>query len=134
MVKHLHVYDEKIEAARKLEKEHDLEKAEKAYLKIIAETPNGYEAYNRLLVIYRKQKAYRKELSIVNKAIKAFENEQKENQKNWMKENRVAAKLSKSLALKLGVLNKNGLPVNKDPVVERWLKRKAVINKRLKKD
>jgi len=134
MVKHLHFSDDKIDAARKLEKEGSPEAAEKAYLKIIQETPAVYEAYDRLLVIYRKQKAYRKELSIVNKAIKAFETAFLDKQKQWIKENKTTAKLSKTLAEKLGVINKKGLPVSEDPLIEKWRKRKTVITKRLKND
>ncbi|KAA5532172.1 hypothetical protein F0919_15335 [Taibaiella lutea] len=67
MIKHQHISDDKIDAAKQLEKENKPEEAEKAYLEIIKEIPAAYEAYNRLLIIYRKQKAYRKELATVNK-------------------------------------------------------------------
>lgn len=133
MIKHLHLSDDKIDAAKQLEKEGNPEKAEKAYLKIIKDMPSVYEAYDRLLVIYRKQKAYRKELATVNKAIKAFESEFLGKQKQWIKENKATARLSKSLAEKLGVINKKGLPVAEDPLLEKWRKRKEVITKRLKK-
>jgi tetratricopeptide (TPR) repeat protein len=134
MIKHQHLSDDKIDAAKKLEKEGKTAEAEKAYLKIINDIPAAYEAYNRLLIIYRKQKEYRKELATVNKAIKAFETEILAKQKQWIKENKETARLSKSLAEKLGVIDKKGLPVSENPVMEKWRKRKEVITKRLKKD
>jgi hypothetical protein len=84
MIKHLHFTDDKIDAARQLEKEGKTAEAEQAYLKTIKEMPTAYEAYNRLLIIYRKQKAYRKELTTVNKAIKAFETDFLDKQKQWI--------------------------------------------------
>lgn len=133
MIKHQHSFDDKLDVARNLEREGDAEKAEKIYRDIIAKEPTVYAAYDRLMVIYRKQKNYSKELSTVNKALKAFQANIISSQKEWIKENRVAARLSKSLAVSLGVLDKKGMPVNDDPQLVKWKKRKEVISKRLKK-
>jgi tetratricopeptide (TPR) repeat protein len=133
MVKHLHKFEEALDAARNLEREGKLELAEKAYLKLLSGNPSIFQAYDRLLVIYRKQKEYRKELAAVNQAIKAFNNHLLDNQKEWMAKHKVAARLSKSLAVSLGVMDKKGLPVNDDPLLVKWKKRKALINKKLQK-
>jgi len=134
MTKQSHALNDKIDAARQLEKEGNLRQAEKWYQKIIQTDAHAYEAYNRLLVIYRKLKMPRQELTIANKAIKAFETNIIEKQKQWIKENRAAARLSKSLAERLGMINKNGLPTRDDPIVTKWRKRKQLIAKRLKKN
>jgi len=133
MTKHQHSYEDKLEAARNLEREGQLEKAEKAYQDIVDKEPTVYAAYDRLLVIYRKQKNYRKEYSTVNAAIKAYKTNFLDSQKQWIRQHRVAARLSKSLAVSLGVLDNKGLPVNDDPLLVKWKKRKAVIAKKIKK-
>ena|SRR6201985_1655727 len=134
MTKHLHCYEDKLDVARNLEREGEFAKAEKGYEAILLKEPTVYEAYDRLMVIYRKLKDYHKELSTVNRAIKAFQADFINSQKEWMGKHRVAARLSKSLAVSLGVLDKKGLPVNDDPQMVKWKKRKTVISKRLKKD
>jgi tetratricopeptide (TPR) repeat protein len=132
MIKHLHKFEDTLDAARNLEREGKLEQAEKDYLKLLKSNPAVFEAYNRLLVIYRKQKEYRKELATVNQAIKAFNNHLLEYQKAWVAKHKVAARLSKSLAVSLGVMDKKGLPVNDDPLLVKWKKRKEVISKKIK--
>ncbi len=133
MVKYLHKSQETLDAARNLEREGKNEEAEKAYLKLIQNSPAIFEAYNRLLVIYRIRKDYRKELAIVNQAIKAFNKSLLDNQKEWMSKHRVAARLSRSLAVSLGLIDKKGLQINDDPLLVKWKKRKERIQKVLSK-
>jgi len=133
MTKHLHFSDDRIDAAMAMQKSGDLLKAEKAFQKIITADPYVYKAYDRLMVIYRRQKAYRKELTTVNKAIKAFVTGLVEKQKQWVRENKSAARLSRKLATSLGIIDKKGMPLTDDPLLVKWKKRKAVILKRLGK-
>jgi tetratricopeptide (TPR) repeat protein len=132
MTKRLHSSDNQFDVSMKLEKEGKLEEAKNNYLNIIENDPAFYNAYNRLLIIYRKQKDYKKELSTVNKAIKAFENQLVMIQKEWTNKNKTVARLSKMLASSLGLIDRKGLPVSEDPLLERWRKRKEVIQKKLK--
>ncbi len=85
------------------------------------------------MIIYRKQKEYRKELSIINKAIKTHEDNLRQEQKQWVSANKKAARLSKNLATSLGLLTKKGLPVYEDKLVETWRKRKDLVAKKVAK-
>jgi tetratricopeptide (TPR) repeat protein len=133
MIKHQHHIDDQIDGAMQKEKDGDLSGAEKAYLKILGTSPTAYKVYDRLMVIYRKQKEYRKELAIIGKAIKVFETNLLANQKEWITRHKAAARLSKSLAISLGVMDKKGLPVTADPMLEKWQKRKELVHKRIEK-
>lgn len=131
MIKHQRHIDDQIDEALQKEKNGDLLGAEKAYLKILGTSHTAYKVYDRLMVIYRKQKEYRKELAIIGKAIKAFETNLLAKQKEWITRHKAAARLSKSLAISLGVMDKKGLPVTADPMLEKWQKRKELVHKRI---
>jgi lipopolysaccharide biosynthesis regulator YciM len=122
-----------IETARQMETEGNVPEAEEIYLQLIKSDVINVEAYNRLLVIYRKQKEYRKELAIVNKAIKVYENNLLQEQKKWISSNKKAARLSRLLAKGLGLINKKGLPVRQDRQLASWHKRKSNLLKKIKK-
>jgi tetratricopeptide (TPR) repeat protein len=123
---------EMMASARALERADDLSEAGKLYSKIVAAAPLHVAAYNRLMIVYRKQKEYRKELQLINQAIKAYEDGLAERQQAWTKSNRKAAKLSKTLASKLGLVDKKGTPVYEQDI-ERWRKRKQTVTKRVGK-
>ena len=133
MAKESYSYAEQWTAARQMEAEGNMDEAEKQYLQMIKTDPTNAEAYNRLLVIYRKQKEYRKELATVNKAIKAYEDNFLKEQKKWISEHKKAAKLSRVLAKGLGLINNKGLPLRQDRQLASWHKRKANLQKKIKK-
>lgn len=60
-----------IDDARQLEKEDRLPDAAEIYQKIVDRDPGNQAAVGRLLVIYRKLKEYKKEISVINGAIAA---------------------------------------------------------------
>jgi tetratricopeptide (TPR) repeat protein len=126
-------FAELLSTARQMEAEGNIPEAEKLYLQIIKSDPLNVEAYNRLLVIYRKQKEYRKELAIVNQAIKAHEDNFLQEQKKWITANKTAARISRLLAKGLGLINKKGLPLRQDRQLVNWHKRKSNLLKRMKK-
>lgn len=123
---------ELMESARALEKDDSLDEAAELYSKVIAEDALHATAYDRLMIIYRKQKEYRKELQLINKAIKAVEDDLRAQQQQFTKTNRKAAKISHSLASKLGLVDKKGSPVY-ERELEKWRKRKQTVTKRLDK-
>jgi hypothetical protein len=120
-----------LSAARAKERENAYADAVSLYMQLLKEDPLNVQASSRLMVIYRKQKNYSKELSIINKAIAAYEANIIAQQKNWSKSNRKAAGLSKRLAEHLGLLDKKGLPLYEDKVIANWKKRKETVQKKL---
>lgn len=119
--------------AGQLEAGGDLKAAEKIYLRVAKSGAASARAFSRLMVIYRKLKEYRKELAIVNSAIRAFEEKLLGVSRKWSAANRKAARISRQLASSLGVINRKGLPVNEDPLLAEWRKRKERLERRLAK-
>ena len=107
--------------------------AEKLYQKILKTYSDAYAAYDRLMVIYRKQKELKKELEVINLAIENFKSNYLEKQQDWIKKNETAAGLTRDLAISLGLMDKDGLPVVSDPMLIRWSKRKELLLKRFEK-
>lgn len=123
----------KLAQATELEKGGDLPAAAKIFLQVLGKTPGNYLAYDRLMVIYRKQKESKKELEIIDQAIKDFEESYLTRQNNWIERNKAAADLTRALAISLGVMDKRGLPVASDPVLQKWLKRRDLLVQRMQK-
>ncbi|MDF2476181.1 MAG: hypothetical protein K0S24_1664 [Sphingobacterium sp.] len=121
-----------LKRARSLESDGCTEEAIKDYRAIITKDRLNVDAYNRLMVLFRKQKDYKKEHQIIKKALHAFEKEIKENQREWKKTNRKSADLSENLAKALGLLDNLGDPVYDDPQMMTWRKRLRVVEQKLK--
>ncbi|CAM3449150.1 hypothetical protein [Sphingobacterium prati] len=121
-----------LKRARSLESEGSTEEAIKDYRAIITKDKLNVDAYNRLMVLFRKLKDYKKEHQIIKKALLAFENEIKENQREWKKTNRKSADLSENLAKALGLLDNLGDPIYDDPQMMTWRKRLRVVEQKLK--
>lgn len=119
--------------ALSLEKAGNLQEAVSLYEEVLKHLPANVEALNRLMIIYRKQKEYRKELAIIKKAIKNYEAQIIQRQKASMEKHRSVLALSKKLAKSLGLLDRKGFPIYGDENLARWEKRKATVLKRLGK-
>nr|WP_295870284.1 hypothetical protein [uncultured Chitinophaga sp.] len=120
-----------IEKGHQLEKEGALDKAIQIYLTAVKKDPLNAAPYNRLMILYRKQKEPRKEMAIINEAIKAYEDNVKAEQSSWMKKNRKAAGISRELVKALGLTDKKGVPVNLPPQIVTWKKRKENLGHKL---
>ena len=122
---------EQMEAARELERAGRLSDAAAAYQKLFNKDPTDQEAIGRLLVIYRKLKEYRKELTVLNDAIAAQELRRKAMRDKWIQSHPKAASAGKSMLRQLQK-NSNALTgLGGDPVVERWMKRKNLVARRI---
>jgi hypothetical protein len=87
--------------------------------------------YDRLMILYRKQRDYQNELEVINKGIKAFEDYfTGRAQKRFSKHKQQVAKLSTALMKKTGLKEKNQEylpePLNK------WRNRKTLVMKKLR--
>jgi hypothetical protein len=103
--------------------------AAKEQERLISEHPTAADAYNRLMIIYRKQKLYAKELKLINTAIKVFGEAFRKRQTRY--NSRVAA-LSKELLKATGLADKKGENLYQWGDLARWKKRKEVVQKKLK--
>jgi tetratricopeptide (TPR) repeat protein len=117
--------------AKENEAKGDLEQAATAYQKIIKQDPLHEYSYNRLQIIYRKLKDYKKELAIINAGIKAFEIFF--NKRRLPAGNNKISNLSKSLMRSVGLTDKKGNVLYEPDPIARWRKRKTTVEKRLKK-
>ena len=129
------VYGEKqttLQQAEAAEKNDDLELAEKLYKEQMKQKAFNASVYTRLMIIYRKQKKYKEELDIINKALQHFKEYQ--DKKSSSKTNNASVKkLSKSLNKSLGLIDKKGNFLYEPEPVPTWKKRKITVEKKLKK-
>ena len=124
---------EHLARAKVLEAEGETEEAMEIYRRVLKNDPLNETAVSRLLVLYRRQKAYKEELTLLKAAISAYEAEQLAGQEAWRKKHQKAARISLSLAQKLGVAGKKRTsPIYDNRLVTTWRKRMAVVMKRLK--
>lgn len=123
---------ELLKEARSQELEGKTNEAIKSYSLVISKDPLEAGAYNRLMILYRKLKEYKKELAIIKQAIGAYEKDIKDDQLTWKKANTKSAKLSLSLAKSMGLLNDKGLPVYEEPQIMTWRKRMETVQKKIK--
>ena len=117
-----------------LEKQGRLDEAEKVYKGIIRANPHDEKAYDRLMIIYRKQKDPGSELQLIESAIKVF--------KAWFEKkspftrSKKIGQLSSTISRITGLTSrKTDLLFTREPLA-RWLRRKnlliAKIPKKLK--
>ena len=119
---------ERMAHARELESEGDYKSAEKLYLRLIKNKLTDIQAYNRLMIIYRKQKLYQKEVDIIDQAIKMMEQSSSRDS-----ENKKIRQLSLSLGKSMGLVDRKGISVFDPEPVATWKKRKLMATKLSKK-
>jgi tetratricopeptide (TPR) repeat protein len=118
-----------IKEAQAAEEKEDISLAIKDYEEAIQKDPISERAYNRLMILYRKEKDYKSELKLINAGIKAFENFYKSRKSGSKKIAEISNKLNRSF----GFTDKKGNAVYDPEPIARWKKRKATVEKRIKK-
>ncbi|HVX26281.1 MAG TPA: hypothetical protein VHB70_08060 [Parafilimonas sp.] len=121
-----------LQQAATSEKNGDIESAEKLYKQEIDEKAFNASVYTRLMIVYRKQKKYKEELQLINQAIQHFKEHQEKLSSNKTS-NAAIKKLSKSLNKSLGLTDKKGNALYEPEPIPTWKKRKATVEKKLKK-
>ena len=121
-----------LDRARKAEADGNLEEAAGLY-ETITKTDKADEfPYDRLMVIYRKLKEYKKELQVINRGIKLFENYYKKPAlRNKDKQQKVAT-LSDAFIKSAGLKDKKGNLLYTPEPIARWMKRKVVVQNKIK--
>jgi len=116
------------EKARQAEAEGELDEAAKHYEKILKVYPTDEFVYNRLMIIYRKQKEYKKEAAVIKKGISSFEQLFSSNKSADKK----IARLSKALLKSTGLVDKKGRAVYEHEPIGKWRRRLAVVEKKMR--
>ena len=119
-----------IERAREAEARQETESAAETYEQVIKADPVNEVAYDRLMVLYRKSKQLDDELRIINAGIKAFENFYKAKSKH--SRSRKVAEISQALLKYTGLADKKGNHLYNPEPIDKWKKRKEVVEKKLK--
>ena len=110
--------------AKYLEKKSRLDEAAKVYEKLIITHPTTEFSYNRLMIIYRKQKDYKQELRVINTGLKAFTDYYTP---SLVGKNKNVVKLSKQLSIMVGLSDKKGKNLYDAEPVNKWKKRKEIV-------
>ncbi len=126
-------YKDTIAEATEAEANNDWETAAKLYERAIKLEPHDELPYDRAMIVYRKLYQYENELRIINTGIKNLEEFYKERSQKIISNNKTAQQLSKSLAKSLGLTDKKGNDLYHPAAVEKWMKRKAVVENKLGK-
>ena len=114
------------------------EEAEKAdpslaietYKQIVEKDPLQTRAYDRLMILYRKEKDYKRELSIINSGIKTFEKFYKD---QLGKPSKKISEISKQLNKAFHLIDKKGNSLYAPEPIDRWQKRKEVVERKVEK-
>lgn len=123
--------NELLEEAKEAEVAEDWEKAESFYEKVIKTDPHNETVYNRLMIIYRKQKEPGKELAVIKKAIMAFEDMYAASVKT--PKSKKVSHLSNAFLKITGLADKKGRLLYLPAPLDKWNRRKMLLEKKLKK-
>lgn len=121
---------ELLEKAKELEASGDMEEAAQLYQTIIKKEPLNEFAYSRLMIIYRKAKEYKKELSVIKSGLKAFIDFHKSKTKRSLQNSKVS-RLSKSILKSTGLLDTKGKQIYQIEPIGRWEKRRILVEKKM---
>ena len=117
-----------LRAAKILETD-DIQHAVREYKRIALKFPVREQAYDRLMILFRKLKQPKDEMYWIEKAIDQFSKRFKKSDK---RKNTKIASLSKSLAHAMGLTDKKGNAKYQPEPVARWQKRKELLQKKNK--
>jgi hypothetical protein len=126
---------ERNESAKEAELNEHIEEAIRLYELNIKEEVTDQFAYDRLMVIYRKQKAYNDELRVIKRGIQLFTEQTKKQLKENIsthKNKTQLERLSNAFMKGAGLIDKKGNDKHVPEPVNKWMKRQAVVEKKLK--
>ena len=121
--------------AREAELKGDLNPASKLYEESLDKTYPDPFPFERLIIIYRKLKRFKDELRVIKKGIDIFtrENERqlKEKISTKVKKNQLA-KLSNAFLKTSGLIDKKGKATFYPEPINKWMKRKVLVEQKVK--
>jgi len=116
--------------AKQLEARGENQEAISIYEKLIKKNRVSEYAYNRLMIIYRKNKEYKKEIAVIDAGIKAFQEFYKSSLK--LPADRKIRTLSNALLKATGLADQKGKLLYEREPIGRWIKRRLLARKKLK--
>ena len=90
--------------------------------------------YDRLMIYYRKHKEYKKELNLINKALKIFADHFKKQAEAVLtvaKSKAAIKRLSEKINRSAGLVDKKGNPHYTPEPLLRWMKRKKTVQEKI---
>lgn len=120
------------EAALALEKSGDTTASLKLYQKATSTDATNTHAWNRQMIIYRKNKSKEEEVKLIKLAIAAYQKSTAIKQQDWQAKNKQKADSTRELAKVLGLLEPSGHPKNDDTTIEKWQTRLYLLTYRIK--
>lgn len=125
--------EQKNSEARQAEQDQNFDKAIKLYEENIREDYADEFAFERLMIIYRKQKDYEDELRVINRGIWVFEQNMQDHLKHSLGRHVDGQRLEQlsNAIIKTASSKKDGLHFP-DPV-HKWMRRKEIVEKKLEK-
>ncbi len=125
---------DRVNEAREAESNDDIDTAVKLYEENIKSGYPDQYSFDRLMVLYRKQKKYKDELRVINRGIKVFTDDYARRQKGQISEARnkkQVTALSNAIMQKSGLKDKKGNDTYVPEPLNKWMKRKQTVEKRL---
>jgi tetratricopeptide (TPR) repeat protein len=122
---------ETLTKARDAESAGKLEDAAALYEQLVKENISDEFVFDRLMILYRKLKLYKDELRIINKGIKVFEDIYKRSTGRKSAKQEKLTTLSNAFMKTAGLKDKKGNLLYLPEPLSRWMKRKAVVEKKL---
>ncbi|RYG01632.1 MAG: hypothetical protein EOO02_12335 [Chitinophagaceae bacterium] len=120
---------EQLEKGRELEDVGKYKDAEKIYRSLIKRKSPAEQAFNRLMILLRKERAYAKEMIVINNAIEIFEAAQPASKH---KSQSKIHKLSLSLGRSTGLIDRKGKSTYDPEPIATWKRRKDLLSKKIK--
>jgi len=114
--------------ARQYEQEGDNKNAIAVYEQLIKKHPLEALLFDRLMILYRKEKQFKKELALLEKAINSFTELLLPSD---ARANKKVANLSKSISQSVGLADKKGAALYYPQPIAKWQKRKIFLKKKI---
>ena len=122
-------YLNNIQLAAEEETKGNIDGAIKYYEEAIKDERADEMPYNRLMIIYRKEKKYKDELRVINKGIKVFSQFYKKTTAKTAKGKKLSD-LSDAFMMSAGLKDRKGTLVYQPEPIGTWIKRKAVVEQK----
>ena len=119
--------------AKKAEIDDNPEAAAQLYEQVLKSKPTDEFPYQRLMIIYRKQKLYKQELRVINAGIKNFREAFKKRVPKSVQKNSTISRLSSALMKSAGLADKKGNLLYEPGPISKWEQRKIVVEKKIKR-
>jgi tetratricopeptide (TPR) repeat protein len=125
--------EQKNEEAQHAEQNNHIDKAIQLYEQNIKEDYADEFAFERLMILYRKEKEYKEELRVIKRGIEVFKQSLKEHLKRSLSrhvDSRKLEQLSNAILKKTGSKKQD---VHFPDPIDKWMKREEIVKQKLHK-